>query len=54
MMDDLAYVEYAIQNIVGYEQNDIFVGDNLILTYETRKKPLNVINIKKVIQHYLK
>ena len=54
MMDDLAYVEYAMQKIAGYEQNDIFVGDKLILTYETRKKPLNVKSVKRLIQHYLK
>lgn len=54
MMDDPNYVEKAICKIASYEQNGIFPGENLILTYETKKNPLNQKMIKLMIQRYLK
>lgn len=54
MMDDPNYVENAIRKIASYEQNGIFPGENLILTYETKKNPLNQKVIKMMIQRYLK
>ena len=54
MMDDPNYVDMAIKKINTYEQNDILLGKNLILTYETKKNPLNSKTIKLIIQHYLK
>lgn len=53
MMDDATYVEKAIQKIAYYEENGIFPGDNLILTYETKQNPLNQKTVKLMIQHYL-
>lgn len=53
MMDDPDYVETAIQKISSYEQNGIFQGDQLILTYETKLHPLNQKQIGRIIQHYL-
>lgn len=53
MMDDPNYVENAIRKIASYEQNGIFPGENLILTYETKKNPLNQKVIKMMIQRYL-
>ena len=54
MMDDPVYLENAIKKIVAYEQNGIFPGDNLILTYETKKNVINQRLIKSMIEHYLK
>lgn len=54
LMDDSSYVEKAIRKIASYEQNGIFPGENLILTYETKKNPLNQKTIKMMMQHYLK
>lgn len=54
MMDDPTYVENAIRKIASYEQNGIFPGENLILTYETKKNPLNQKMVNLIIQHYLK
>lgn len=53
MMDDSSYAEKAIQKITTYEQNGIFPGENLILTYETRKNPINQKLIMHMIRHYL-
>lgn len=52
MMDDVAYVEKALQKIAMYEQNGIYPGERLILTYETRKNPLSQKMIMHVIEHY--
>ena len=54
MMDDASYVENAIQKINMYLQNGICSRDNLIVTYETKKNPLNQKTIKLMIEHYLK
>lgn len=54
MMDDPNYVDMAIKKINTYEQNEILLGKNLLLTYETKKNPLNSKTIKLIIQHYLK
>ena len=54
MMDDPEYVEKAVQKIMTYEQNEILQGENLILTYETRKIPLNQKTIMRKLWQYLK
>ena len=54
MMDDPVYVEKALKKIAVYEQNGIFPGENLILTYETRMTPIRQKLIAFMIQHYLK
>ena len=53
-MDDAEYVESAIRRKEFYERNGIFLGDNLILTFETRNCPLNQRNIRIQIERYLK
>lgn len=53
MMDDFAYVERVLQRLAVYEQNGIFPGENLILTYETRRNPINQKLLQHMIQHYL-
>ncbi len=53
MMDDPLYAEHAIQKIATYAHNDIFPGENLILTYETKQIPINQKLIQLFIQKYL-
>ena len=53
MMDDLEYVEKALDKINIYAQNDILPGKNLILTYETAKMPLNQKLVQLMIEQYL-
>ena len=53
MMDDPNYAETALQRIAAYEQNGIFPGEGLIITYETRKNPLNQRVIADAIKQYL-
>ena len=52
MMDDEEYREKAIRKIAAYSENEIYPGERLILTFETRTTPLNVRQIKKLIEHY--
>lgn len=53
MMDDIDYVEYALKKMEAYEANGIFAGENLILTYETKKNPLNPKTVTRMIKRYL-
>lgn len=52
-MDDPAYAEKAIRKIQAYENNGIFPGDRLILTYETERNVLSTGKIKQMVERYL-
>ena len=54
MMDDPEYAEAAIRKITTYVQNGIYPGEKLILTYETRKNPINQKVVKGMIEHFLR
>lgn len=53
MMDDIEYIEKALDKINIYAQNNILPGKNLILTYETAKMPLNQKIVQLMIEQYL-
>ena len=53
IMDDPEYAEKAVHRINSYIQNEIFPGDRLILSFETRYNPLNSKIILQMIQQYL-
>lgn len=53
MMDDATYAENAIQKINTYMQNGIYVGKNLLLTFETRNNPINHRTIDIIINNYV-
>ena len=42
MMGDLDYVSNMMLKIATYEQNNIFIGDRLICTFESIRRPLSV------------
>ena len=54
MMDNPVYAEKAVNKIHTYEQNGMFQGEDLLVTYETGKNPLNQKVIMRMIQRYLK
>ena len=54
MMDNPVYAEKAVNKIHTYEQNGMFQGEDLLVTYETSKNPLNQKVIMRMIQRYLK
>lgn len=54
MMDDPNYVEKALQKIKIYEDNGIFSGEKMIITYETQKNVINQKTVRRMIQRYLR
>lgn len=52
MMDDANYVSTFCNKIKYYAANDIIIGSDLICTYETLSKPLDVTLVKDIINHY--
>ena len=52
MMDDSTYVEKAIKKLAMYEQEGIYPGENLILTYESKNIPFLPKQAKQIIARY--
>lgn len=53
LMDQSSYSEKAILKIEMMQRNGIFVGDKLIITYETSNHPLNIKSVESLIEKYL-
>jgi len=53
-MDDVNYCESAIRKIESYEKSGIFPGEQLLMTYETSKYPLNITVVEQIIHRYLR
>ena len=54
MMDNPEYAESAIKKIETYGKNGIFLGKNLIATFESKNNPLNIKMINLLIEQNLK
>ncbi|MGN0402362.1 MAG: hypothetical protein ACI4HQ_08905 [Acetatifactor sp.] len=52
-MDDSEYAKNAIKKIKTYEDNGIYFGESLILTFETETTILNTKDIEKKVTRYL-
>lgn len=52
-MDDPSYAENAVRKIQAYEENEIYPGERLILTFETEKTVLNTRQIQKLADRYI-
>lgn len=53
MMDDPIYAAKAIRKINAYENNGIFQGENLILTYEAGQIVLDTRKLEQFVNKYL-
>lgn len=53
MIDNADYLKKAITKIETYYENEIILGKNLIITYETSCQPLSVKVIESLINEYL-
>lgn len=51
--DDPGYAKKMVRKINAYENNGIFSGERLILTYETEQTILNTGKIKQLVDRYL-
>ena len=52
-MDDPVYAHNAVRKIQAYEENEIYPGERLILTFETEKCVLSTRLIEKLVRRYL-
>jgi len=52
-VDDPAYARTMVKKIQAYENNGIFQGEKLILTYETEQTILNTSKIEQLVKRYL-
>lgn len=52
-VDDPAYARKMVRKTQAYENNEIFQGERLILTYETEQTILNTSKIEQLVKHYL-
>ncbi|SEJ12397.1 hypothetical protein SAMN02910453_2185 [Lachnospiraceae bacterium A10] len=53
MMDDDNYLKSALKKMDSYIKNDIYPGDRLILTFESRSVPMDSVVVEKLISKYL-
>ena len=51
MMDDPDYARKAVKKIQLYNTNKLFQGDRLLITSETSQTPINIKQIKAIINH---
>lgn len=53
LIDDTRYRDIMMKKMCTYEENNIFAGDNLIVTMENTEHPLSVKDIERKIRKYL-
>ena len=53
MVDDPSYARNMVRKIDAYENTGIFIGERLILTYETEQSILSTKKIEQMIEKYL-
>lgn len=53
MMDEVEYVRKALRKIETFEKNDIYPGDNLLMTFETSDSPINIKLLDEMVNRYL-
>ena len=53
MMDDSEYSRKALRKIETFQKNNIFPGDNLLMTFETSDGPLNTRILEELVKKYL-
>lgn len=53
MMDDKSYAQSAVKKIEAYGMNGIYVGDRLLLTFESSLTVLNMDILKELTKRYL-
>lgn len=53
MMDDFNYIRSMIYKSDKYLKNEIYIGLNLITTYETSTKPINFEVVEKLIEEHI-
>ena len=52
LLDDPDYLEKSIWKMAIYERNGYFLGDRLIITYETKRHPLDIKLVEEKMEQY--
>ena len=52
LIDDVDYRNEFLGKLNLYEENGYFIGENLIVTMETQKRPFNLRDVQRVVNHY--
>lgn len=52
-MDDARYANEFVQKMNTYIENEIIPGDNIVVTYETMNNPLNIHNVKLLVNQLI-
>ena len=52
MMDEPEYAEKAVRKINAYQAAGYYPGENLIITMETKSQPLDVRQVKRIVEKY--
>lgn len=53
MMDNPEYSEKAVQKLEDYARNGIYMGKNLLVTFETLHKPLDMKIVEKMLKEFI-
>ena len=53
MMDNPEYCQKAILKLESYARNGIFIGKNLLVTFETFRHPLDMKNVEKMLKEFI-
>ena len=51
-MEEIGYVKYNLGRLKEMEESGIYIGKNLIFTYETYAKPLNTKTVEKMLMSF--
>ncbi|MDO4476024.1 MAG: hypothetical protein Q4B59_04500 [Lachnospiraceae bacterium] len=51
MLDDAEYTDKFVQKLFAYEKNGFFLGERLLMTYETGRMQLNMRVVEEHIRH---
>ena len=54
MMSDEQYFRAAMDRLALYEANGYYVGESLILSFESDKVPLDIRQLGRRLDHYLR
>ena len=53
MMDNPEYAQKAIQKLETYSKNGIYIGKNLLVTFETLRNPLDMKMVEGMLKEFI-
>ncbi len=53
MMDKIEYCHKAIKKLENYANNEIYLGKNLLVTFETSQYPLNMKTVEEMLREFV-